>query len=99
MLVKTIVKEEREVTKEVALPYCAKENSTFYRINPDKTILVLLNYSTFKSITLNLTDSFTYNETIKKIIDLPVCDESEVLAAAEEINAVMAKRSTELVAV
>jgi hypothetical protein len=100
MLVQVTVTEEKQVTKEIELPFCVKDGKTFYRINPDKTILVLHNYSTFKTITLNMVESFGYDHLIKKIVEEYIpCDESEVLAAAEEINEVMAKRSTELVAV
>lgn len=101
MKVTALVTETKQIEKEIDinLPYCAKDGSTYYRINSDQSILKLCNYNTWLIIQLTTKEDSDHKKAITKVLSFQQCDESEVLEMAETINESFAKRSTELIAV
>jgi hypothetical protein len=70
MLIKTTVREARELTKEVEPPYYAQDFDTYFRVNEDGSILriaIFMEGGAIKGATIGLHESNEYvaGEVIK----------------------------------
>lgn len=96
MLVDAIVKETKEVKvkKEIRLPYCGKEGLSYFRINPDESILKLfLCGDEWGQIEIIEKKASIYPSTLARIVNDGIpCHEYELVEFAEKIHAMVERR-------
>jgi hypothetical protein len=78
MLVTTTVKEPKEVSKDIDLPYFSKDKNTFYCINPDESVLKITLYERSASIVRCKKYEFSSASWLEEAAIAQECDKWEV---------------------